>query len=361
MVYEEKFWEEDYWSRFGTSVWALFKISVELLNILKEDECVPYVNTVIQLTKHIVEKLSEYVEIEEPEPPGARDAMLVTQFMRTLADFAIGKNPTVTLAWVFRNVTFEYVRASFNTIYEKPERFNYLASILDLKQVYQPPELLTGGEIDLSFYHLNGYLENPIIEPLVEPASGGRFKYILRIRDKPDFGKSGVGALIVRLGMLAWEILREKPGILAIFETVDARSLYFDLARSRIPARATEIVESLAIHVLGDGKIYRFREEKVEADGTITLTFVSDEYNMGVPIPKSCRNVVYEFKGPLVHAYEFCQETDLLFRENKYEVSGEAKKKMNVVEFLRGIQPYLFLGVWDMFYLGDKFILFSRI
>ena len=361
MVYDEKFWEEDYWSRFGSEVWSLFKTAVELTSVLREDECLPYVNAVINVSKNIVEKLSEHVELEEPEPPGARDATLVTEFMRKIAGFAIGKNPTVTLAWVFRNVTYEYVRSSFDSIAEKPERFDYLASILGLKQVYQPPEILTSGEIDLSLYRISDYMENITIETSVEPGSGGRFKYVLRVRDKPELEKSSIGSLIIRLGMLAWEILRSKPGILAIFETVDARTLYLDLARSRIPARSTELVEALALHVLGDGKIYRFREEKIESDGSITLTFISDDYNVGVPIPKACRNVVYEFKGPLVHVYELCEETDLLLRETKYSVGDSVKKKFNVVEFLRAIQPYIFLGVWDTALIGDKFIIFSRV
>ncbi len=360
MVYEEHFWEDDYWSRFGKEVWRLFKVSSELIGVLGKDEATDYVNTAAMLSKYIVEKLSEHVEIEEPEPPGVRDALLVTEFMKTIADFAIGKNPVTTLAWIMRNITYEYIRVNFESIYEKPERFDYLVNILGLEQIYEPPELLTGREIDLSFYHAPGYLDNTDILPGVEHAGGGRFRYVLKIRDRPDYEKMSIGALIVKLGLLSWEILRRKPGILSIFETTDARTLYLELAATKIPPQATEIIESKGIHVLGDGRIYYFKDEKFEPDGGITITLISDQYNVGVPIPKACRDSIYELRGPLVYIYEICLETDLLLRENKYSLSKEPSKKLNVVEYLRGIQPYIYLGVWDLVFKDNKFIVVSR-
>lgn len=360
MVYNEIFWEDSYWARFGENVWRLFKISVELASILGKDEALDYVNTTALISKYIVEKLSEHVELEEPEPPGVRDAFLVTEYMKAIADFAIGKNPTVTLAWVMRNITYEYIRVHFESVYEKPERFDYLANILGLEQIYEPPELLTGREIDLTFYHAPGYLDHIDIKPGVEHAGGGRFRYVLEIRDNPVFEKASIGSLIAKLGLLSWEILRRKPGILSIFETTDARNLYLELAISKIPPQASEIIESRSIHVLGDGRIYYFRDERIESDGTLKLIFVSDQYNVGVPIPKACRDVVYELKGPLVYIYEVCLETDLLLRENKHSISDESSRKINVVEFLRGIQPYVFLGLWDLVFKDDKFIVFSR-
>lgn len=362
LVYEDKFWEDEYWSGFGSRVWRLFKVGVELLSIVGKDESSSYINTVVQLSKSIVEKLSERVEIEEPEDVGARDVMLVVEYMRSLAELAIGRDSTVTLAWVFRNTTFEYARASFTSIRERPERFDYLANILDLEKVYEPPDLLKSGEVDLSFYHATGYLDNVEIESSVEPMKGGRFRYIVKFRDRVDYERDGLGSLIVSLGLMSWETLRSKPGILAIFETIDPRSMYLEIARSRVPTKALEIVETRAIQALGDGKIYSLREERVEPDGTITITLASDQYSAGVPLPVACRAAVYELRGPLVYSYDFCQETDLLFRNTRHIFEKEHRNKYNVVEFLRGIQSYLFLGLWDQIFIDNrsKFVVVSR-
>jgi len=361
MVYDQPFWMDSFWSSFGTFVWRLFKISTELSSIIGSDESTEYINTIALISKHIVEKLSEHVDIEEPEEPGARDAYLVSEFMKNMAELAIGKNPVTTLAWVMRNITFEYARVNFEPIYEKPERFDYLSKMIGLELVYQPPELLTGREIDLSFYHLPGYLDNVEIEPSVDHAGGGRFRYVLKIREKTDFEKSSIGALIARLGLISWDLLRHKPGILSVFETTDARSMYLELAVSKIPPQASEIIESRAIHVFGDGKIYYFRDEKMGPDGSIHITFQSDQYNVSIPMPKACRDSLYELKGPLVYVYEICVESDMLLREYKYGFGKEPVKKLNIVEYLRGIQPYIFLGLWDIVSIDNRFMLISRI
>ncbi len=362
MVYTEKFWLDTYWIRFGERVWRLFKTSTVLIGMLGTDESARYVELTAILTKYLVEKLSEYVELEEPEASGAVGAALITEYMRSIADFAIGKDPTVTLAWVFKNITFEYARASFDTIAEDPRRFDYLADILGLRVIYEPPELLTGGEIDLSLYHAHGYLDKIKINPGVISLGGSRFKYVLRITDEFKPEEESIGSLIIKLGLLAWEILRRKPGILAIYDTVDARSTYLELATGKIPPRSAEIVESLDLGVLGDGKIYTVKDEHMNDKGEINIVFESDQYTVGVPMPRACRDVVYGFKGPLVYSGDLCLESDILLREYKYEINEPSSKKTSVIEFLRGIQPYVFLGLWD-FLLTDKgdIILYTRI
>ncbi len=362
MVYTEKFWQDTYWIRFGERVWRLFKTSTTLIGMLGSDESVRYVELTAVIAKYLVEKLSEYVEMEEPESSGAMGAALITEYMRSVADFAIGKNPTVTLAWVFRNITFEYARASFESITEDPRRFDYLADILGLKVIYEPPELLTGGEIDLSLYHAPGYLDHITIHPGVVSLGGGRFKYILRITSEFKPEEESVGSLIVKLGLLAWEILRRKPGILAIYDTVDARSAYLELASGKIPSKAAEIVESLGLGVLGDGKIYTVKEESMNDKGEINIVFHSDQYTVRVPMPKACRDAVYGFNGPLVYAGAICLESDILLRENKYTIKDPAEKKTSIVEFLRGVQPYIYLGLWDiMITERGSIILYTRI
>jgi len=360
VVYEERFWEDEYWSRFGSGVWLLYKLSIEVSALLKNDESLPYVNLIAELSKNIVEKLSEHVELEEPESPGGRDVSLVIEFMRRVAEYAIGKNPTVTLAWVMRCITYEYARASFTSIAEKPERFAYLAEILGMERVYQPPELLTGGLVDLALYRFKGYLEKPLIEAGVEVKSGGRFRYAIRISEKLDTSKASIGSLIVWLGLTSWELLRSKHGILAMFETTDARALYIDIARTRVPVKAVEITERLGLQVMGDGRIFKLRDERISGDRSITLTYVSDEYSVGIPMPKACRDVVYEFAGPIVQIHEFCSEADMLLREVKWSINSSVKRKVNVVEFMRGIQPYIFLGLWDLVLLDNGFVLLTR-
>lgn len=362
MVYEDRFWEDEYWTSFASRVWRLFKICNELIPILGRDESIEYINTVTQLSKRIVEKLSEKVEVEEPEDTGLRDIQLIIEFMKTLAELSIGRDTTITIAWIMRNITFEYARSSFTTIRERPDRFDYLTNILDLVKIYDPPELLKTSEVDLTLYHANGYLDNVEVEPSIESTKGGRFRYIVRIRDRVDYEKDGLGSLIIRLGLISWEILRSKPGILSIFETIDARNMYLEMARSRIPTKASEIIETRSIQALGDGKIYSFRDEKIEHDGAITITLVSDQYSASVPLPVACRTSVYELKGPLVYAYNFCEETDLLFRNTKYSIDNEYRARFNAIEFLRGIQPYIYLGVWDQVFISNnKFIIISRI
>uniref|UniRef100_A0A7C4DAC5 Uncharacterized protein n=1 Tax=Staphylothermus marinus TaxID=2280 RepID=A0A7C4DAC5_STAMA len=362
MVYEDKFWEEEYWSVFGSRVWRIFKICNELIPIIGKDESIEYINTITQLSKYIVEKLSEKVEIEEPEDIGLKDIQLVIEFMKSIADIAIGKNTTVTLAWITRNITYEYIRANFTTIREKPDRFDYLASILDLTKLYDPPDLLKTSEVDLTMYHATGYLDNVEIESSIESVKGGRFRYVVKIRDKVNYEKDSLGSLIIRLGLMAWEILRRKPGIFSIFETIDPRNMYLEIARSRVPVKAHEIVETKSIQILGDGKVYSFKDEKIETDGSITITLASDQYSTSVPMPVACRTSVYELKGPLVYAYNFCQETDLLFKNTRYLIENEFRNRFNVVEFLRGIQPYIFLGLWDQIFIeNSKFIVISRI
>ncbi len=360
MVFREKFWEDSYWSNFGSSVWLLFKTSTLLLNILGSDESARYVEKTALLAKYIVEKLSEFIDIEEPEEPGARGADLVTLYMRMMADLAIGKNPTVTLAWIFRNISFEYARASFETIRDDPRRFDYLANILGLRVIYEPPELLTGGEIDLSLYHAPGYLDNLVFKARAESLGGGRFKYILEIGEKVDLEKQSVGALIVRLGLLSWEILGRKPGIFSIYEATDARTMYLELASTKIPTRARELVEEKDIIALGSDKIYFFKDEYIGENSSINLVYESDTYQAGVPMPKACSRSIYSFKGPLVFTTSLCASTDLLLRETKVEM-GKEERKTNIVEFLRGIHPYIFLGVWDLLILEDKILLISRI
>ncbi len=356
-----EFWREEYWSRFARDVWRLFIISNELASILGHDEAAGYVEATALLTKHIVEKLSEYVEVEEPEHPGVTGAMLVSEYMKSLAEYAIGKNPVVTLAWVFRNITFEYARANYEEIREKPERFDYLAEILGLEPVYEPPELLTGGEIDLRLYHAVGHLDNVVFEPGSEHLGGNRFRYVFRIKDMIDYGKASIAALIIRLGMLSWEILHSKPGILSIFETTDARSMYLELASTKIPPLAHEIVETRGINVLGDGKVFYIRSERIDSDASINMEFFSDTYDVNVPMPKACRSAVYRINGPLVYSYDLCLSTDILLKENSYGFGDDARNRLNIVEFLRGIQPYVYLGVWDLVFIDDKILLYTRI
>ncbi len=360
MVYRERFWEDEYWSRFGSNIWLLFKTSNLLLQTLGTDESASYVEKTALLTKYIVEKLSEYVDIEEPEPPGATGADLITYYMRMIADLAIGKNPTVTLVWVLRNISFEYIRASFDTVREDPSRFDYLANILGLQVVYEPPELLTGGEIDLSLYHAPGYLDNIVLKPRAESTGGGRFKYVLEITENINFEKQSIASLIIRLGLLSWEILRKKPGIFSIYETTDARSTYLELASAKIPSRAVELVEEIGLNVLGTGKIYIFKDEYLGENSSINLVYETDTYQVSVPVPKACLEALYELRGPLVFSGDFCLSTDILLKDTKYEL-GDVKRKTNVVEFLRSIHPYIFLGLWDLVFLGNKILLVSRI
>ncbi len=360
MIYRERFWEEDYWTRFGERVWYLFKVSTSLIGILGNDESTPYVELTAKLAKYIVEKLSEYVEVEEPVGSSVIGAELVTEYMRSLADFAIGKDYTVTLAWVFRNITFEYARASFDQISEDPRRFDYLADILGLRVIYEPPELLTGGEIDLSLYHAPGHMDHVELSLRAKSLGKGRFKYVVTLTDKFVPEESSIGALIVRLGLLAWEMLRRKPGIMAIYDTIDARTTYLELATSRIPPKATEVIESHGIGVLGDGRIFIFKREYVDTDGNIIVVVESETYTMGTPVHKACKETVYSWKGPLIHIHKFCTQTDLLLQETKYEIE-DTDRKINVVEFVRGIQPYIFLGLWDLILYDDKTMLYTRI
>jgi len=362
LVYEEQFWISKYWSKFAGDVWSLFKVSVELLGLLgSEEETSKYINLSALLTKHIVEKLSKYVEVEEPPSPGVKDAYLVVEFMKKISDFAIGKNPVVTLAWIFKNITYEYARVNFVSIAEKPERFDYLAKILELEEKYTPPEILTGREIDLTFYHAKGYLDHVELKVTIEHFGKGRFRYAVMFIDKPDFEKDSLASLIIRLGLLSWELLRSKPGILSIFDTVDARAQFLELAQSKIPSKAREIVESRPIRAVGDGKIFSLAEERIAPDGSILFKLVSDQYGVTVPMPKACRDVIYEYRGALVNVYEVCVETDILLRETKYSFSEQPLRKLNVIEYMRGIQPFIYLGLWDILYYSDKHILITRI
>jgi len=188
----------------------------------------------------------------------------------------------------------------------------------------------------------------------------GRFKYVVTLTDKLVPEESSICALIVRLGLLAWEILRRKPGIMAIYDTIDARTTYLELATSKIPPKAAEVIESHGIGVLGDGKIFIFKKEYIDTDGNIIAVIESDTYTVGVPVPKACKEAVYSWKGPLIHIHRLCTQTNLLLQETKYEIEN-TDRKINVVEFLRGIQPYIFLGLWDIILYEDKTILYSRI
>lgn len=361
MVYQEQFWLDKYWSDFGKKTWRLFKTSVELLGVLGEsDEASKFVNLAALLAKHIVEKLSKHVDVEEPEFSGSKDAYLVVDFMKEIADFAIGKNPTVTLTWLLRNVSFEFVRVNFNTVMEKPERFDYLIKILGFKEIYTPPEILTGREIDLTFYHAPGYLDNVEVKTGVEHVGKGKFKYIIELIDKPNFENNSLASLITRLGLLSWEILRSKPGILSIFETVDAKAQFLELAQTKIPSKSREIVESRSIHALGDGRVYHIAEERVTPEGSILIKLVSDQYNVGIPMPKACRDAVFEFKGAIINVYEVCLETDIVLRETKHSYSSEPVRKLNVIEYIRGIQPLVYLGLWDIVYINGKHMLIAR-
>lgn len=362
MVYDEQFWLDKYWSKFAGDTWGLFKISVELLGLISgEEEVSRYVNLSAQLSKHIVEKLSRYVEVEEPPAPGVKDAYLIVEFMKKISEFVIGKNPVVTLTWIFKNITFEYARVNFVSIAEKPERFDYLAKILELEEKYTPPEILTGREIDLTFYHAKGYLDHVELSGLVEHFGKGRFRYAILITDKPDFEKDSLASLIIRLGLLSWELLKSKPGILSIFDTIDAKAQFLEMAQSKIPSKAREIVDSKPIRVIGDGKIFSLAEEKVGPDGSIVFKLTSDQYGVTVPMPKACRDALYEYRGALVNVYEICVETDILLRETKCSFSEQPARKLNVIEYMRGIQPFVYLGLWDIIFQGDKHLLITRI
>jgi hypothetical protein len=98
MVYGERFWEDTYWSSFGVRVWRFFKTCASLMDMLGTDESSKYVELATLISKHLVEKLSEYVKLEEPESPGAVGGGAYHEVHEGLADFSIGKDPTVTLA-----------------------------------------------------------------------------------------------------------------------------------------------------------------------------------------------------------------------------------------------------------------------
>jgi hypothetical protein len=196
----------------------------------------------------------------------------------------------------------------------------------------------------LSIYHAAGFLDKPAFDVGAISLGGGRFRYVLKVTDTFKPSEEGIGSLIVRLGLLAWEVLRRKPGILAIYDTVDARSTYMELAIGKIPPKSAEIIESRDIGALGDGKIFTFKDDRIDEKGNIIVTFQSDDYKVEVPVPKACRDAAYTFKGPLVYKNSVCTETDILLKDNKYNIS-ETNNKLNAIEFLRGIQPHIFLGV----------------
>jgi len=71
--------------------------------------------------------------------------------------------------------------------------------------------------------------------------------------------------------------------------------------------------------------------------------------------------VVYGFAGPIVQIREFYSEAYMLLREVKWSIDTSVKRKIDVVELMRSIQPNILLELWDLVLLDTGFILLTRV
>ncbi len=361
MPFEPKFWEDSFWVSLGNRVWYLFEYAVRSLDVLGDDDSGEYVRACAELSKGIVEKLSEYFELSEPVVPEMGGAEAVIEFMRNLAEFCIGRDHAITLAWTTRFITIEYVLASYPILKSKPDYLDKLFEILGSDVVYEPPSLFRSGEIDLTVYGFPGYLDDVSIEVSSVRKDKEQFVYKVLFRDKSfNVDKQSLGSLLIKLGLLAWHILSRKPGILSIFETTDARTIYLERASTRIPSEARDSMESIDLGFFGDGRKFYFEDEYIGEGGHV-IVYRSDPYKAAYPIPKACKEAFYYIKGGVVYKKSICMETTLTLSKTTQSFSEQPGWKANILQFLRTLSPYIFLGIVDIVKLkSDQWVLVMR-
>ncbi len=356
MPFRPRFWEDGFWVNLGERLWGLFELARATLELVEGDDSEPYVRAAAVVSKRLVELIGEKFELEEPVLGEFTGARLVTEYMRLLASFSIGRDEAVTLAWTTRFITAEYALASYEFFKEKPENLDRWIALTGAEVFYEPPALFRGGEIDLTIYHYPGYLEDPVIEPRAEHAGEGKFRYRVRITEKPG-GRESIGGLLAKIGLVAWATLHDMPGILSVFRATDARTIYLERAGTRIPSEAAELYDTMGMASLGDGKPYYFTGEGVDRDGRVWLEYASEPEKLGFPVPRKCSNSVYEIKGALVIRERLCLETNLSLTKTSYTIEATELQRLNVLEALRCLSPYIFLGLIDVVKLGGKKIM----
>ncbi len=360
MPFQPRFWEDKFWVSLGERLWALFELARATLELVEGDDSEPYVRAAAVISKKLVEGIGEKFELEEPVVGELTGARLVTEYMRLLSSFSIGRDEAVTLAWTTRFITAEYAFASFDFFSEKPENFDRWVALTGAEVFYEPPAIFRGGEIDLTIYHYPGYLDNPSIEASAEHAGEGRFRYRVRIVEAGG-GRESIGALLAKIGLVAWATLHDMPGILSVFRATDARSIYLERAATRIPSEAQELYESMNIGSLGDSKPFFFVAEGVDRDGRVWMEYRCEPEKLGYPVPRKCSDAVYLIKGALVWRERLCLETNLTLTKTEHRIEASEQGRINVLEMLRGLSPYIFLGLIDVVKLGGKkFMLVSR-
>ncbi|GEM_PF-2041775 len=363
MPFEPKFWEKRFWTDTGNRVWRLLELARLSLDVLKGDESEEYIRASAVLSKAIVEKISEEYELEEPELPELSGADAVTEYMKQLADTAIGRDEAVTLAWTIRFTTLEYIFASYPVLKAKPELLDTLLDFLGSDLVYDPPNIFKSGDIDLTIYAFKGYLDN--VDLVIDIVHEGKeqFRYRLKIIDKEtDPSKQGLGSLLVKLGLVSWYIISRRPGLLTIYRSPDIRSVYLDRAGTRIPSVARELVDSMGVVFLGDGSPFHIDSETVSGNGQHIVIFSSEQYKPSFPMPKACKDSVYTVHGGIFSRKGLCVETNITLSEANYSFTEESNWRVSAIELLRSLSPYIFLGVIDVVRLSnDQWIIFTRI
>ena len=362
MSFEPKFWEDKFWEETGNRVWYLFEYAVRSLDVLSDDDSGEYVRACAEISKGIVEKLSEYVDLSEPTIPEMSGAEAVIEFMKNLAELCIGRDYAVTLAWTLRFITIEYLLASYPVLKDKPEYIDKLFDILGSDVVYEPPAMFRTSEIDLTVYGFPGYLDNVSIETTSVRKGREGFVYKLVFRDKnPDIDKQSLGSLLVKLGLLSWHLLSRKPGILSIFETTDARTVYLERASTRVPVEVRDSVDSLGLAFLGDGSIFYYVDEYIGGENRHTIVYHSEQLKPGQPMPRACKDAYYVIKGGIVYKKRFCIESNISLDKTVYDVSEQLDWRTNILQFLRTLSPYIFLGIVDVVRIkNDQWLLIMR-
>ncbi len=363
MPFEPRFWEDKFWRGIGERVWTLLEYARHSLDVLKGDESEEYIKASALISKTIVEKISEEFELSEPEIPELSGADAVTEYMKLLAEMAIGRDEAITLAWTLRFITLEYLYASYPVLKAKPELADELLGRLGSDLVYDPPSMFKTSDIDLTIYAFKGYLDNINVTADIVREGGEKFRYKLVIRDKEaDPEKQSLGSLLVKLGLLSWYIMAARPGLLTIYRTTDVRGVYLDRAGTRVPSAARDLVDEVGVVFLGDGSPFTFFREYIGEKGAHIIEFTSEQYKPSFPVPKACKESVYVVHGGIIRRRNLCVEANITLSKVNYILGEESEWKTSAVEFLRGLSPYIFLGVVEVVRLqNDEWILITRV